>query len=368
MRYRFLHPIRLYALERLEGSGEAEGAARAHAEHLLTLAEQAPEMLAGARQLEWLDRLEQDHANLREALSWLRDRGGGWDDLRMASALWRFWWLRGYATEGRDILRGLLRQARAAPPAHVRTRALQSLGELAWRQGDLTEAREILESALRVARLWGDQHAIADAERSLSRLAIEESCHTEARGLLASCLGTERELDSRRGLPVTLSYLGWLDLAEEHPAEAEEHLLEALALSREIGDQVGVAVQLLSLAEVALERGDPEAAGADATAALGIFDDLRFRAAIPHGLEAVADVAHTNGDHERALRLAGAASALREATVCAAIRELRERNERTVLKARAALGAAAPAIWAEGRALSLRTALDEALAADVAPS
>lgn len=361
MRYRCLHPIRLYARERLEAAGEADGAARAHAEHLLALAEEAEGMLAGARQREWLDRLEQDHANLREALSWLRARGGAWEDLRMAVALWRFWWLRGYATEGRDTLRGLLRQAGAAPPAPERTRALQSLGELAWRQGDWAEARETLESALRVARMWGDRRAIAEAERSLSRLAIEEGSHAEARALLDSCLRTERELDARRGLPVTLSHLGWLALAEERPDQAEEHLREALALSREIGDQVGVAVQLLSLAEVALERGDIDAAGADAAAALRIFDELRFGAAIPHALEALADVAHARGDDAQALRLAGAASALREAGVCAAIRELRARSERTVQTARTALGVRAEGIWAEARALSLRAALDEAL-------
>lgn len=365
MRYRYLHPVRRYAQQRLEESGEADAAAAAHAAHLLTVAEQAATVLAGVG-VNWLDRLEQDHANLREALWWLRDHGPEGDGLRLASALWRFWWLRGYVTEGRDFLRGLLQGAGEAVPVPLRTRALQSLGELTWRQGDRREAREALERARRLAGASGDRRATADAERTLSRLAVEEGSQEEARALLASCLRTDRELRDGRGLAVTLSYVGWLDLEEGRPAAAEEHLNEALALSREREDRVEVAVQLISLAQVALERGDVSAAGADAAAGLRIFDEIRFRAAIPHALEGTADVAAARGDNLRALRLAGAAAALRETAVCFAVPELRARHERTVAGARAVLGAAAPAVWAAGRGLTLREAVDEALAPEPA--
>ena len=58
VRYRLLEPVRQYALERLEESGEAEAAKRAHAEYFLALSEEAEPELLGPREAEWYDRLE----------------------------------------------------------------------------------------------------------------------------------------------------------------------------------------------------------------------------------------------------------------------------------------------------------------------
>ena len=58
VRYRLLEPIRQYALEKLEESGEVEAAKRAHAEYFLAMAEEAEPELWGPRDVEGLDRLE----------------------------------------------------------------------------------------------------------------------------------------------------------------------------------------------------------------------------------------------------------------------------------------------------------------------
>ena len=65
-----LETIREYARERLEESGEAESIKRAHAEYFLALAEEAEPRLWGSEDAEWLDRLEEEHDNIRAALSW----------------------------------------------------------------------------------------------------------------------------------------------------------------------------------------------------------------------------------------------------------------------------------------------------------
>ena len=64
-RYTLLEPVRQYAREKLEESGEAEVVLRRHAEFFLALAERAEPELKGAGQEEWLRRLEREHANLR---------------------------------------------------------------------------------------------------------------------------------------------------------------------------------------------------------------------------------------------------------------------------------------------------------------
>jgi non-specific serine/threonine protein kinase len=75
LRYRMLEPVRQYARELLEESGEAGRLREQHAGHYLALAEEAQPELKGAKQGEWLGRLEREHGNLRTALGWSVDGG-----------------------------------------------------------------------------------------------------------------------------------------------------------------------------------------------------------------------------------------------------------------------------------------------------
>jgi predicted ATPase len=68
VRYRMLEPVRQYAREKLEKSGETPAAKRAHAGYFLALAEEAESELFGPRDVEWLERLEEEHDNISEPL------------------------------------------------------------------------------------------------------------------------------------------------------------------------------------------------------------------------------------------------------------------------------------------------------------
>jgi len=91
VRYRLLEPVRQYALEKLEQSGEAEDIKRSHVEYFLTLAEEAEPWLSGPRGAEWFERLEEELDNIRVALSWARARGEAESSLRLAGSLGGFW-------------------------------------------------------------------------------------------------------------------------------------------------------------------------------------------------------------------------------------------------------------------------------------
>src|SRR6185436_9703893 len=69
-RYRLLETIKQYANEKLIESGLADAARRRHFRYFAGLAETGAAALAGPRALEWLDRLEAEHDNLRAALDW----------------------------------------------------------------------------------------------------------------------------------------------------------------------------------------------------------------------------------------------------------------------------------------------------------
>jgi hypothetical protein len=98
-RFWMLETIREYAGERLAESGEAEDIARRHAEHYLALAEEAePHTRELSRK--WLDRLEQEHDNLRAAIEWFTTAGRTEPCQRLVGVLDDFWgpgatWLKG---------------------------------------------------------------------------------------------------------------------------------------------------------------------------------------------------------------------------------------------------------------------------------
>ena len=94
-RYRLLEPIRQYGQGRLAASEEAEVVQRRHAEYYLALAEQAAPELRTPKQLEWSERLEREHDNFRAALRWAKQSGEAELGLRIGTALWYFWRVRG---------------------------------------------------------------------------------------------------------------------------------------------------------------------------------------------------------------------------------------------------------------------------------
>src|SRR5215211_8121811 len=115
-----LETIHEFAREKLEGSGEAEEVRHQHAGYFLNLADEAETRLRGPEDVEWLERLEEEHDNLRAALSWALERGEAGLDLRLAGALWRFWETHGHFSEGRRWLEKALEKNRASGAARAK--------------------------------------------------------------------------------------------------------------------------------------------------------------------------------------------------------------------------------------------------------
>ncbi|MGH2604646.1 MAG: ATP-binding protein, partial [Dehalococcoidia bacterium] len=115
--FTMLETIREFGLEQLAARGETAEFSRRHAAWYLALAERVePDLYGGRRQRSGCELLESELDNLRAALSWLIDSGAAEDALRLATALLRFWYTRGYLSEGRDWLERVLALADATPP------------------------------------------------------------------------------------------------------------------------------------------------------------------------------------------------------------------------------------------------------------
>jgi predicted ATPase/DNA-binding SARP family transcriptional activator/DNA-binding CsgD family transcriptional regulator len=261
VRYGMLEPVRQYARERLEESGEADDLRSRHAAYFFAKAEAAEPELLGPQQPKWLRELEQEHGNIRAALSWSLERG---DELglQLAALLGRFWYARGLLSEGRKWLEDGLTVVGSAASAPVRAKALGEAGFLAEFQGDFDQARVAHEASLDIYRRLGNERGVALCLRNLGSVASSQGHYERATELLLESLTLLRRSGTNTDVVRVLTTLGTLAISRGEHARAVAWFEEALSLARKTGDVMMVAVSLNNLGHAALLRGDAERATA----------------------------------------------------------------------------------------------------------
>ena len=298
LRFRMLETIREHALERLTTAGEADQFQRAHGEYYLALAEHAePGPLRGSRQAAWLNRLKEDHDNLRAALSWFVRHGPADHCLRLAAALSRFWRIRGHFAEGRERMAELLTLPAAEPRTAARAKALQAAGGFANQQGDYVEARAWFEESLDIYRELGNIRGIGWGLVLLGLLTRYEGHHVAARSLLEESLGLVKQAGDTGAMAAALGNLGLIarDLGDVDLAES--YLDQSLALWRELGDRVGMGWTLTGLAMVARATGKFDVARACTDESLAIWRELGDRQNAANVLSTAARLARDQGEY-----------------------------------------------------------------------
>jgi predicted ATPase/class 3 adenylate cyclase len=251
-RYWMLETIREYAVERLEGAGEAVELRRRHAEWFLALAEGAEPHLS-QESTEWLDRLEPELDNFRSALDHLERTEASHAQLRLTAAAWWVWSLRGSVAEGLErVERGLAGDVRPTP---ARARALIGASDLAGDVGDEPTSQARAEEALTLCRSLGDEWGAAYALLGLGLVFAERDwegardCFEESLRLF-SALGDEHwAMQVTRRL--AWSYEGLGDLARARELQ-EDLLLRA----RAAGEAYIEARALSTLGQYSLDEGE----------------------------------------------------------------------------------------------------------------
>jgi non-specific serine/threonine protein kinase len=348
-RYRMLETIGQYASEKLVSSGETRRLRDEHARYYLSLAEAAVPYLRGRGCLEWLHRLEGEHDNLRTALGWSVESEPHLA-LRLAAALWNFWFYLGHSVEGYEWA---LRTLRAAPdaPACDRVRGLYTAADFAGLcLGRFSEAIALAEESLALGRETGDALAVAitlhqlgivarlqgnydEAERFCQEgLAVARAAHESwTAGFLLEDIGEIRAasgadeaaeryfmaaLETHRELgydwPNTYILRGLGSLAERRgDAERAESLYrQSLALAQEFRNRPVICYDLIGLGRLALRGGETSAASAQLTEGLRMEWGMALRSDMPEALDLLAELnlalspAET-GDHDRLLAAVG---------------------------------------------------------------
>jgi predicted ATPase/DNA-binding SARP family transcriptional activator len=191
-RLAMLEPIRDYAREQLRADPRYSDVLLAFAEHFATFAENAAAGLASHDQVRWIERLDDEQANLRAVMYGASSDSELEAGLRIAGALVDYWLMRVLSLDIDGWLAPVLARHRGELP--VRARALYALAVRAYGKGDLRLAADSLAECLHIsdqlgigqlallcdARLaWifhvlaADVPASAHRERAWARLATE---------------------------------------------------------------------------------------------------------------------------------------------------------------------------------------------------
>jgi predicted ATPase/DNA-binding SARP family transcriptional activator len=360
-RYRLLETLRQYGQERLQQTGEATVVSEKHLQFYWQLAEAAEPHLTGAEQPLWLQQLEVEHGNIQAALAWSIKSGSREAGVRLAGALGRFWRMRGYFSESRHWLDGVLASNTEVSKA-ARAKALNWAGRLAEMQGARERAQTLLQESLTLRRELGDGLGMAETLNNLASIAWTQDEHESARALFEESLALRRDLGDQWGTASTLNNLGAVAHSQGDYTRAQRLCTESLALRRELNDQWGIAYCLNNLGLVASAQKDYKRVRELHAESLSLRHALGDQWAMAHNLVGLAEVAWAEGDATLATRLLGAVAALLQSTGAVLERGFRAMYERAITALRKQLAEATFAqAWAEGQNLTLAQAIELAL-------
>ncbi len=275
--YVMLETVREFAAEQLAATGEEPAARRRHTLYCLRLAEEL-DVAQSPNVAQRLDRLEREHDNCREALSWCETQGYGEPALRLAVALGWFWSVHGHATEGRRRFAAVLARFKAAGVNRARAplyaRALVAAGRLASFQGDLAGGRLLQEQALHTLEEHGDIEGMYTTLLGLGVFAGQAGDYAVSRRFLERAVSVARESGDLMGAAIALCNLATVAADNGDYDRAQAVAEECQVLGEQAGDLVSVNQASWALAWVALGTGEYELASSHMARVLHVADAI----------------------------------------------------------------------------------------------
>ncbi len=404
-RYRLLDTIRQYAADRLADSGEAAAIRDRHLRCLLAFAEDTDVRafrrgaLTRLEQVELYHRASAERGNFRAALSFCLDTRDAERGLRLCAALRPLWVIYSDATEGLAWYRRFLTLDEPVA-ASVRARALMASAELAFEHQDYPVANRNAQAAVAMNGTYQAanpacglrilaaislgaglaEQALAQADAAVAAAVAhaddwEQGLAHVARATVLARVGRPADAEAEYeialdllkdhnvwGIANALYGFGSLARARRENASALQHFRAALELFTELGARIEVARCQAGIGWVALDELDVPTAAASLRESLELSVATGQRLGIARGIEAFAALAVVRGDDSTAVRLEGAANALRDTAGLGRSAAAQARLDGLLAAAHQRAGAELVAgLLAEGRRLTAHDAATYAL-------
>jgi predicted ATPase/DNA-binding SARP family transcriptional activator len=348
-RYRFLDPVRHFALEKAT-PGLRDSACRRYVEYHARLAARINGRIATVEATEWAAVARACAEDLRRATTYALSKRSASAGRLVADMYWP-WFLDGRLSELRSWANTVLS---AEPDPQVRARLLRILASTALAQGDtaiaVANARRQLDAAMALQDLeqaalahnllgmaaWargdysaaGEHHlaAMGDARKCgrpwtlalvtalAGRTAHAAGNHEAGQELLREAEALAVDVGEPMVLGSALDYRAHAEFALGRTTEAAVLASRSLAAYQSIGYQEGLASAGTLAAQLAVLAGNHHRAETLLKQALDVSRRLRHLGGAASVLEAMAVLDHDRGDHQQARRRLDEASTLRRQT------------------------------------------------------
>jgi predicted ATPase/predicted MPP superfamily phosphohydrolase len=213
-RYKMHELIREYALSLIKNKNQVNELQMRHAKHFLKLAELAEKKITSSHRGNWLDRLDDEHANFRAAIDFCNRKEEALEvGLKICGNLFWFWNLRTHLTEGRERVETLLKKkASSFCSQEAKAKALYCAGGLAFLQGEMNTAKGYLSASI---QLWNE---LPDDEEQkigrgyalivLSQVDVDLKLFDSALNQITVCVQLFEQTNDKWGLALALNDFG----------------------------------------------------------------------------------------------------------------------------------------------------------------
>jgi predicted ATPase/class 3 adenylate cyclase len=359
-RYRLLQTLREFCFEELRAAGEETEIRLRHLHWCCSMAQSIGPILATPDFPAFLDIVERERFNIREALAWSVESGEGTDDaLTTCGMLPLFWDTRGYVTEGLRWNRALVAMTTDEGTTFPRAVAHSALGWLEMLGGDPDESEWALSTSVRMFRDLDNEEWVGRALAMQGMTTYNRGLYDEAEAQFDEAV----ELVRRHGLDwladAWCAYgIAHIALARGDFMEAERMLRQAFEYSQNSGLTWGVGHTQLSLGVLAFMMGDLDLAVERLQGSLVVRQQLRDARGLCDCIAMMALVASVRGEHDLSATLIGAAEVAREAFGHQPVPWIAPMLEQAEMSASASLGDAYESLVEQGRDLSVDEAID----------
>ena len=302
-RFNMLVTIQQFSLDRLRNSGEETEIKDRHLAYFLALAERGDKEMHGPLQVEWIERIENQHDNFRAALDWCVSNHKTESALRLLLSLGWPWEVRGHYEEARCWLDRIRAQPDLDHYPATYARLLNHIGRHSWTQGKIDDARALLEESQAISSKLGEAGELCLAE-TLNWLGLvlnfSDRDSIQAKSLFERARALYRKQENENGIALSTFHLGITEIDLNNDAVALQLLEQSLKIFRQLGDLLFIARVSIFLGYLYLKQEDYEKAYMFFKQHLEIDTELQFWDGIASGWFNLGNLYRQQGKYDQA--------------------------------------------------------------------